>query len=559
MPLQTEHVVQRNEARRLIDQKIVMHERSILPLKFQRNEVASVSRLPPEVLGPIFAFASAASAVRYRPSSSFNFSHVCRLWRNVALTTPGIWCFISLHYQQWATAMLERSKLADLVLDLNFATATSSTLTHEQFLKNVLDNHTSRIRELSLKGFSSSTLLDSLEDLQPSSLRLRSLQLVDLDAHRTPSFPIGIIANSEGLLDLDVVGCNIAWCSMPLTGLTSLKMDSNPTRPLWLDFITVLGGMPSLATLEIRDSLPMAVELRQRTSNPVRLTKLRRLDLGSKRDITEVLNVLSSIVVPQAASIKISGGTKATPNISLSLVSEFASSLSAFISEMISEHNHPMFYRELKVNSPYGQLALKARRGVCKSDRIRRTSSPDLDLSLSGLPYSAKKILPEFTKRLPLSKLKSLDLTGAVRKAAVLLECFGDLQKLRSVTLKGSVIRGFLQMLMVKAKGRDGKLTCPALQYLEILNPVFSPGHADGFSFEELTDCLMERCNHSAELRKLILSACTNLYAEDVALLQEIVVDVDWDQYYSEDEDEDEDDEDPYSFHHCHCYLYNLT
>ena len=454
--------------------------------------------------------------------------------------------------------MLERSKLADLILGLDFAT-TASTLPHGQFMKNVLDNHTSRIRELSLKGFSSSTLSASLQDLQPSSFRLRSLQLIGRDDHTTPNFPIGAIANSEGLLDLDVVGCNIAWCSMPLTGLTSLKMVSNPTRPLWLDFITVLGGMPSLATLEIRDSLPLAVELRQRTSNPVRLTNLRRLDLGSTRDITEVLNVLSSIVVPQAASIKISGKNKTPQNTSLSLVSEFASSLSAFISEMISEHNHPIFYRELIVNSPYGQLTLKAWRNICKSDRIRRTSSPALDLSISGLPYAAKKILPEFTKRLPLSLLKSLDLTGAVRKAAVLLECFGDLQQLQSVTLKGSVIRGFLQMLMdkAKAKGRDGKskVACPALQSLEILNPVFSPGHVDGFSFEELRDCLMERCNRNAELRKLILSACINIYAGDVALLREIVVDVDWDQWeevYSEDEDEDEEDEEPYYSH----YLY---
>jgi len=46
----------------------------------------------------------------------FNFSYVCQLWRNVALAVPGIWCFIPLRYQQWATAMLERSRSAVLVL-----------------------------------------------------------------------------------------------------------------------------------------------------------------------------------------------------------------------------------------------------------------------------------------------------------------------------------------------------------------------------------------------------------------------------------------------------------
>jgi len=198
-----------------------------------------------------------------------------------------------------------------------------------QFMKNILDNHTSRIRELSLKGLLSSTLL---HDAQPS-FRLRSLQLV---GHGNASFPISIIANSEDLLDLD-----IAWCSVPLTGLTSLKMVSNPTRPLLLLYH---GAWGHALFSNARDAqfTRFVVELCRRTSNPLRLTKLRRLDLSPSRNTKEVLNVLSYIVVPQVASIKIHGGIKTPQNIS-----DFASSLSAFISEMTSEDNHAMFYQEL--------------------------------------------------------------------------------------------------------------------------------------------------------------------------------------------------------------------
>ena len=458
--------------------------------------------------------------------------------------------------------MLERSKSADLVLELDFATA-SSTSPRRQFMKNVLDNHTSRIRELSLKNISSSTLSTLLQNAQPSSFRVRSLQLVGPrnSGHVNPSFPIDVIANSEGLLDLDVARCGIAWCSMPLTGLTSLKMVSNPTRPLWSDFIKALGDMPSLASLELQDSLPLADKLCRRTNNPIRLTKLRRLDLGSTADINEVLNVLSYLVVPQVASIKIRGRNSTPQNTSLSLVSDFASSLSAFISEMISEDNRPMFYQELDAICTYYKLELTARRTSCKSDRIRRTSLPDLDFTILDLCHSSEKVLQEFIKCLPLSKLKSLVLNAGACKP-VFLECFGNLQQLRSVTLKEGVIHSFLQMLMVKkGKKRDRKsyykVTCPALQSLEIRGAIFSPDHEDGLSFEELEDCLMERCNRNAPLRDLILSDCVNLFEEDVDLLREIVVDVDWDEYEEayfsydddddDDEDEDEDEEEMYS------------
>jgi len=152
--------------------------------------------------------------------------------------------------------------------------------------------------------------------------------------------------------------------------------------------------------------------------------------------------VLNCIVVPQMASIKIFGGNSTPQNTSLSLVSGLASSLSAFISYVISEDNHPMFYQELNAISTSHELELTRWRSDCRSDRIRRTSSPDLDLSIYNLFHSSGKVLQEFSKRLPLSKLKSLGLTVKVCKD-VLVECFGDLQQLQSITLKGSVTRGF--------------------------------------------------------------------------------------------------------------------
>ena len=196
-----------------------------------------------------------------QPSSWFNFSYVYRLWRNVALAVPGIWCLTPLHRQQWATAMLERSKSAELVLDLNFSVV---PLQRGQFMKDVLENHTSesRIRELSLRGLSSSILSALLHDIQ-LFFRLRSLKLV---FHSNCTHQLSQRTQKVCWI-LDVVRCGIAWFSMPLTGLTSLKMVSKPTRLLWSEFIEALKAMSSLGTLEIH-SLPLANQLCRITSNP---------------------------------------------------------------------------------------------------------------------------------------------------------------------------------------------------------------------------------------------------------------------------------------------------
>jgi len=365
-----------------------------------------------------------------------------------------------------------------------------------------------------------------------------------------PKFPASIIASSDSLRELDVVMCDIAWCSMPLTGLTSLKMVSNPSRPLWLDFITVLGGMPSLATLELRDSLPLANELRRRTRNPITLTKLRQLNLCSPQDMNEVINVLSSIIVPQGATIKIGGGADNGSKNADSFVPDVSSSLSAFISEMSSEHSGAIFYQTLIVESIYGELDLEAWKANIKTeDRCKIPA--DLELSISRLLH-IEKMLRECTKDLPLSMLKTLHLSMDMSKA-VLIECFGRLPQLRNVTVSSSATLGFIKALTHKAKGYKRRpkvyydVTFPALESLEITEAIFSPDHEGGFFFEELQDCLMDRCNRNAEVRKLTLSDCFCLYEHDVDLLRDIVVDVDWDEWEEEYNSEDEDEEEMYS------------
>jgi hypothetical protein len=147
------------ESRRLIDQKKAELYELIRQLNSRRNELAPISALPPELLGRIFTFVQIAGSVpdiSIGDSSTFdfttwlNFTYVSQKWRNVALNSPGLWDTPDFLYPTWARAMLERSKMTDLIIDCD-----TSQITDPAVIKKVFDNHAARIRALNLRGLTS--------------------------------------------------------------------------------------------------------------------------------------------------------------------------------------------------------------------------------------------------------------------------------------------------------------------------------------------------------------------------------------------------------------------
>ena len=70
--------------RQRIDDEINSLQASIQALKSRRNELAPISRLPPETLAAIFSFL---------PSS--RFAHVCSRWWETTLNYPRLWSYIN--------------------------------------------------------------------------------------------------------------------------------------------------------------------------------------------------------------------------------------------------------------------------------------------------------------------------------------------------------------------------------------------------------------------------------------------------------------------------------
>lgn len=83
-----------------IDSEIEGHYAAIADLRFKRNSLLSINRIPPELLSNIFHFFRACTTVVARTLEARRVwvmvTRICRHWRDVALSTPRLWSYLDL-------------------------------------------------------------------------------------------------------------------------------------------------------------------------------------------------------------------------------------------------------------------------------------------------------------------------------------------------------------------------------------------------------------------------------------------------------------------------------
>ncbi|KAJ8519495.1 hypothetical protein ONZ45_g3569 [Pleurotus djamor] len=84
---------------------------------------AATSRLPVEVLSMILGYLVSASkaSIILPPMGWINFTHVCRLWRTIAINEPRLWTDLATCRSGWQQEMLIRARRAPvhLMVDSN--------------------------------------------------------------------------------------------------------------------------------------------------------------------------------------------------------------------------------------------------------------------------------------------------------------------------------------------------------------------------------------------------------------------------------------------------------
>ena len=306
-------------------------------MRTRRNNFSLIGKLPPEVLSCIFSFHAINQPIPsdpiYNPNDPFPSSpsptrvglgwitvtHVCRLWRQVALSDPSLWRTIVFDLgAEWAEEMLARSKAALIFYrrDLSFQPRISRERTLDDEV--TLRKHLSHVRQLVLSG-NPEFLEPAVRALTTPAPHLESLELLrnapqfrelcitlppDMFAHKAPK-----------LRHVTLFGCAVPWDSSLFRDLTHLDIRVPPVVPFprsapaartdllaipSLDrLLSILDAMPLLQVLSLGNCLPRP----DSTSRLVSLRHMTKLSLEGSLSVT--VAILERVSLPGSASLSL--------------------------------------------------------------------------------------------------------------------------------------------------------------------------------------------------------------------------------------------------------------
>jgi hypothetical protein len=267
----------RDRLQQAIDDEINLWQESTRALRARRNALAPISRLSPETLAAIFSYFPSSTwkkEPRYltqtERSSYFPcireggrlawiaITHVCRRWRETALSHPHLWSRMSFTSPTPAciAELFTRAKTAPLHLEAN---ATDWSEAQFYAFGMQLEANISHTRHLKFCG----PLQPILERLVSSAPTLEFLSLSHKSSLLTRLIiPVNLFnCTAPSLTSLKLKSCDISWKSPLLKGLQTLEIHwpSTEARPALEDWLGALKKMPQLKTLILKSATPLAL------------------------------------------------------------------------------------------------------------------------------------------------------------------------------------------------------------------------------------------------------------------------------------------------------------
>ncbi|KAI9507125.1 hypothetical protein F5148DRAFT_1285609 [Russula earlei] len=250
---------------------------------FLKSHMLPVNRLPLEILTHIFGFLG--GGVRVVPAS-----HVCRKWRNVALSTPSLWTVIREDDEVFAAqSFLERS--LNMPLDVSFRLDMRMPAKFRSFVAP----HASRIARLHMHVFGDRvfdfySLLATRDFVMPAlerfSIRMSEYRFQD-DSHDCVLPPSSFFPESESLTHLTFRS------ALPLQTHLSPAIRSLILSDRAFDLDALLGCLeaaPNLEFLALLNAVPYTF-----LSGPRSLVSLNRLRELHWFQVRVYFNVLGTV------------------------------------------------------------------------------------------------------------------------------------------------------------------------------------------------------------------------------------------------------------------------
>lgn len=575
-----------SKAQTEIDDELVALEERMRALRTRRNSLSLVSSIPPELLSTIFVHHAQQTQLLHNPDNPDILSwiivgHICHHWREVALGTPELWATPFLNSSQATDKMLTRSKMAPLILRIGLRYRMDS-------IQKAL-MHIERLQVVSLLFFHSDAagshcIMEFINKLSSCSApKLQSLAL-EVGDKQTPRITIPISFPAPNLRNLQIKHCDLSWASSALTGLTTLdiKKLSSECLPTLAELISALRRMPALHTLALEDALPTlspntaSLPRAPRAMN-VQLFHLKQLRLTAK--ILEVANVLTCIESTTPEVRLVCRASSENPgqewDLSLPIISRALES--CFKGARDKSRQVP---RSMQLSSPSSCIRLRYSTVTKPSSWAKEMSCLDLVLSAEcsvildfDFPIEMRRtILSDLRRIIPLGSIEAMyfdfffpcwdgfwaDILGrgGARNLAY-MQLRGPEQALEEL-LKSLRSRKHSVSRSVGGRSQQGPFFSPALSHLVLHDLEFNSSIFSWARPSDLLDVLIDRVNEGRGLDHLEITSTSGIFARDVQLLREVVADVSWDEYESDEdfdlaqyntEDEEEEEEEEEDFY----------
>ncbi|KAF9564251.1 hypothetical protein CPC08DRAFT_705425 [Agrocybe pediades] len=525
----------------IIDSKIKQHKQEILALMTQRNTYAPISRLPPELITLIFDWYKKVESI----STKFQYSqplrwtrctHVCRLWRTIALNSPTLWTDIDLNHLNWAKEALVRSRMAALKISFQLMGFPGDNSTTE-LAKDII-RQGSRLKDLSIRSHrpARGKIEEILRSFPRSTPNLQSLEITHVSrSTKIICLPSDRLCDAEKLQRLSITGCGIDWVhhilnKKTLTVLKLVNITSTSTISM-PQFLQSLGDMRSIQTLELKNAFSILVPHHtSMQSQRIALPSLRVLRLGECP--AEILGFFfKHIALGKGVSMEIkSQGTD--ESCFMTFLEEISSVLSSNGTDLAlcSLRIIKATLTELSMDGFLHQPVevVDGETNALVQDRDR-TPFFGLALTISSVSSTQQGALwINACATLPLTRVKSVcwSCEPCIPVEAI-NSCFGTLPNLDSLTFscEYSKVYELLLATLPSSEGTCSTFTFPELRILTLRDFTLS-----GNSLAQLIDLLIQRYEGGLEVEKLVIRGCYEVEDEEIDLLCEVVTDVEWDE-----------------------------
>ncbi|KAJ3550063.1 hypothetical protein NM688_g5113 [Phlebia brevispora] len=456
-------------------QAIKLLERNVLALKYQLNATTSVGHLPAEVLGEVFAAYVADPPLPTYESMRkvepplywwFKLLHVCRRWRQAAISFPRLWTTIYPTHPEVVETLLTRSGVLPLDIRFNSGTCKQSLLKSYKLMMPQI----TRVRYASLEITpkiskvlaASETILEAplLEELAVTlwkvSSEVSTLRTMLAPRLRSVTLTKGTPAVLTSLLRASLTSLTLVACHAHPTSL----IDAFASLPClkWLTLENV-GEVPAL----LGGMLPQP-------SRQVALPRLEFLNMVEKSVGLASAYLLSHLVIPRRARLRfVTESEELTPQ-------HFTAILPSFQAKFQALSDSSMRPRAIRIGwSEYIYMTLWTKHYTAKVVEQEDTDAEsDLNVvvNVRGGVGVVNDIIAKFFAHVDLSDVTTLYLATIDLRLSTWAPRFCEMRKLEELGMETILLNlDFVKILTRPRQQADAPANCifPSLKVLRLL------------------------------------------------------------------------------------------